>query len=109
MENQLKQLEQLMANLQGELLQQKSEGKKLKEQIEKSRKQDQNDPKAGISPESAALEKTIKDNRQKVNALDNETRQELVNKERALQKFEDIENQFSRQRQQADKQLKDQE
>ena len=98
-----------MASLQSELLQQKSEGKKLKEQIDKSRKLDQNDPKAGISPESAALEKSIRDNRQKVTAIDNDTRQELTNKDRALQKFEDIENQFSRQRLQADKQLKDQE
>jgi uncharacterized protein (DUF2342 family) len=46
------------------------------------------------NPESAAIEKAIKDNRARIQALEQEARQELGLKDKALQRFDQVDGQF---------------
>lgn len=110
-EQQITQLEQLLGKLQQELSQSKNENAKLKSQVQTTRKQDQENLRlnASSNPETAAIEKAIKDNRAKVNGIEQEVRQELSLKEKALSRFDQIDNQFKGQRQNNEKQLRDQE
>jgi hypothetical protein len=58
----------------------------LKSQITTTRRQDQENLAKGVTsnPEAGAIEKAIKDNRQKIQTIEQDARQEFSLKEKAL-------------------------